>query len=154
MGIMHKLPKVRILLIMLLLPLCTSCSSHMSFLKPENQPPTEEVISEEAVSVQSSVPLEEEVVAPARIEEEREIAGPIENEEKQEIAALPQSGEEKKEDNPLPPSEGSENNPLPPGPQPQKKSDQEMLDSALEFCEIVNYFWERGELDNVFNVFD
>jgi len=126
----------------------------MSFLKPENQPPTEEVISEEAVSVQSSVPLEEEVVAPARIEEEREIAGPIENEEKQEIAALPQSGEEKKEDNPLPPSEGSENNPLPPGPQPQKKSDQEMLDSALEFCETANYFWERGELDNALNALD
>ena len=154
MGIMHKLPKVRILLIMLLLPLCTSCSSHMSFLKPENQPPTEEVISEEAVSVQSSVPLEEEVVAPARIEEEREIAGPIENEGEQEIAALPQSGEEKKEDNPLPPSEGSENNPLPPGPQPQKKSDQEMLDSALEFCETANYFWERGELDNALNALD
>lgn len=151
---MHKLPKVRILLIMLLLPLCTSCSSHMSFLKPENQPPTEEVISEEAVSVQSSVPLEEEVVAPARIEEEREIAGPIENEEEQEIAALPQSGEEKKEDNPLPPSEGSENNPLPPGPQPQKKSDQEMLDSALEFCQTANYFWERGELDNALNALD
>ena len=154
MEIMHKLPKVRILLIMLLLPLCTSCSSHMSFLKPENQPPTEEVISEEAVSVQSSVPLEEEVVAPARIEEEREIAGPIENEEEQDIAALPQSGEEKKEDNPLPPSEGSENNPLPPGPQPQKKSDQEMLDSALEFCETANYFWERGELDNALNALD
>ena len=154
MEIMHKLPKVRILLIMLLLPLCTSCSSHMSFLKPENQPPTEEVISEEAVSVQSSVPLEEEVVAPARIEEEREIAAPIENEEEQEMAALPQSGEEKKEDNPLPPSEGSENNPLPPGPQPQKKSDQEMLDSALEFCETANYFWERGELDNALNALD
>lgn len=151
---MHKLPKVRILLIMLLLPLCTSCSSHMSFLKPENQPPTEEVISEEAVSVQSSVPLEEEVVAPARIEEERETAGPIEIEGEQEIAALPQIGEEKKEDNPLPPSEGSENNPLPPGPQPQKKSDQEMLDSALEFCQTANYFWERGELDNALNALD
>ncbi len=151
---MHKLPKVRILLIMLLLPLCTSCSSHMSFLKPENQPPTEEVISEEAVSVQSSVPLEEEVVAPARIEEERETAGPIEIEGEQEIAALPQIGEEKREDNPLPPSEGSENNPLPPGPQPQKKSDQEMLDSALEFCQTANYFWERGELDNALNALD
>jgi len=154
MGIMHKLLKVRILLIMLLLPLCTSCSSHMSFLKPENQPPPEEVISEEAVSVQSSVPLEEEVVAPARIEEEREIAGPIEIEGEQEIAAFPQSGEEKGEEKPLPPSEGSENNPLPPAPQPQKQSDQEMLDSALEFCETANYFWERGELDNALNALD
>ncbi|UCG64763.1 MAG: LysM peptidoglycan-binding domain-containing protein [Deltaproteobacteria bacterium] len=154
MGITHRLLKLRILLIVLLLPLCTSCSGHMSFLKSENQPPTEEVISEEAVSVQSSVPLEEEVVAPARIEEEREIAAPIENEEEQEIAALPQSGEEKKEDNPLPLSEVPENNPLPPSPQPQKKSDQEMLDSALEFCQTANYFWERGELDNALNALD
>jgi len=154
MGIMHKLLKVRILLIMLLLPLCTSCSSHMSFLKPENQPPPEEVISEEAVSVQSSVPLEEEVVAPARIEEEQETAGPIKIEGEQKIAILVKDEGGKGEDNPLPPSESSENNPLPPAPQPQKKSDQEMLDSALEFCETANYFWERGELDNALNALD
>ena len=151
---MHKLPKVRILLIMLLLPLCTSCSSHMSFLKPENQLSTEEVVSEETVSVQSSVASEEEITAPARIEEEQETAGPIKIEEGQKIAILVQGEEEGREDNPLPPSEGSENNPLPPGPQPQKKSDQEMLDSALEFCETANYFWERGELDNALNALD
>jgi len=151
---MPRLTKLRILLIMLLLPLCTSCSSHRSFLKSENQPPTEEVISEEAVSVQSSVPLEEEVVAPAMIEEEREIAAPIKSEEEQEIAALSQSEEERKEEKPLPASEVPENNPLPPAPQPQKKSDQEMLDSALEFCQTANYFWERGELDNALNALD
>ena len=154
MGIMHKLLKLRILLIMLLLLLCTSCSSHMSFLKPENQLSTEEVVSEETVSVQSSVASEEEITAPARIEEEQETAGPIENEEGQKIAILVQGEEEGREDNSLPPSEVPENNPLPPAPQPQKKSDQEMLDSALEFCETANYFWERGELDNALNALD
>ena len=151
---MHRLPKLRILLIMLLLPVCTSCSSHMSFLKTENQQPTEDVISEEAASVQSSVAPEEEVVSPAMIEEEREIAAPIKGEEEQEVSALSQSEEEKKEGEPLLASEVTENNPLPPAPQPQTKSDQEMLDSALEFCQTANYFWERGELDNALNALD
>ncbi len=154
MEIMHKLPKVRILLIMLLLPICTSCSSHMSFLKSENQPPTEEVVSEEAVSVQSSAASGEEIAAPARIEEEREIAASIKIEGEQEIAILVKDEGGRGEEKPLHPSEVSENNPLPPGPQPQKKSDQEMLDSALEFCETANYFWERGELDNALNALD
>jgi membrane-bound lytic murein transglycosylase D len=153
MGVMHKLPKVEILLIILLLLICTSCSIHMPFLKPKNQLPTEEVVTEEAVSMQSSAASEEEIAVQARIEEEQVTDVPIKRKEEQEIAALPQS-EEDREDKPSPPSEVPENDPLPPGPQPQKKSDQEMLDSALEFCQTANYFWERGELDNALNSLD
>jgi hypothetical protein len=88
------------------------------------------------------------------MEEEQETAGPIKIEEGQKIAILVQGEGGKGEEKPLHPSEGSENNPLPPAPQTQKKSDQEMLDSALEFCQTANYFWERGELDNALNALD
>jgi membrane-bound lytic murein transglycosylase D len=155
MGIMHKLPKVKILFIMVLLLICTSCSSYMPFVKPKNQLPTEEVVTEEAVSMQSSAASEEEIAVQARIEEEQVTDVPIKRKEEQEIAALPQSEEEDRQDKPSPPSEVPENKPLPPpGPQPQKKSDQEMLDYALEFCQTANYFWERGELDNALNALD
>jgi len=35
-----------------------------------------------------------------------------------------------------------------------KKSDQEMLDSALEFCQASNDYWERGDLDNALDALD
>jgi membrane-bound lytic murein transglycosylase D len=34
------------------------------------------------------------------------------------------------------------------------KSDQEMLDSALEFCQASNDYWERGDLDNALDALD
>jgi len=35
-----------------------------------------------------------------------------------------------------------------------KKSAQELLDSALEFCNASNDFWERGDLDNAVDALD
>jgi len=36
----------------------------------------------------------------------------------------------------------------------EKKLEQEMLDSALEFCQASNDFWERGDLDNALAALD
>ena len=36
----------------------------------------------------------------------------------------------------------------------KKKSDQELLDSALEFCQISNDFWDQGDLDNAIEALD
>lgn len=51
--------------------------------------------------------------------------------------------------------------PVPPTPpaetqvsDPQKKSPQEILDSALEFCEVSNDYWERGDLENAIAALD
>ena len=35
-----------------------------------------------------------------------------------------------------------------------RSSDQEKLDSALEFCQASNDFWERGDLDNAIDALD
>ncbi len=35
-----------------------------------------------------------------------------------------------------------------------KTPDQEKLDSALEFCQVSNDFWERGDLDNAIDALD
>ena len=53
-----------------------------------------------------------------------------------------------------PPSEFSKK-PLPaPKPRAQEKTDQQRLDSALEFCQASNDFWEQGDLDNAIDALD
>ncbi len=39
-------------------------------------------------------------------------------------------------------------------PHPQEKTDQQRLDSALEFCQASNDFWEQGDLDNAIDALD
>jgi membrane-bound lytic murein transglycosylase D len=39
-------------------------------------------------------------------------------------------------------------------PRPQEKTDQQRLDSALEFCQASNDFWEQGDLDNAIDALD
>ncbi len=43
----------------------------------------------------------------------------------------------------------SETNPI-----PEEKQPQEILDSALEFCQVSNDFWERGDLENAIDALD
>ena len=39
-------------------------------------------------------------------------------------------------------------------PGKKKRSDQELLDSALEFCQVSNDFWDKGDLDNALEALD
>lgn len=49
-----------------------------------------------------------------------------------------------------------EDSPLLPAPETQnkEKSDQGLLDSALEFCQASNDFWEQGDLENAIDSLD
>lgn len=93
--------------------------------------------------------------------EERPTPTPGKIEEAQKLATLPQTEEKQT----LSPPEGSEKeeviltpveieSPLPPTPETQKQSDQEMLDSALEFCQASYDFWEQGDLYNAIDALD
>jgi membrane-bound lytic murein transglycosylase D len=164
-----------ILFLLFLLPITHSCSTHMSIPEPEAQISTKIGVPKEAAVEQYSaipqdlpdVPLPEqnkqsiapatavnqqEIVASAEIREEQESAAPVEIKKGQDTAVPLQKGEKK-----VVSKEGltaSEGNASSPTPNPPEKSDQEMLDSALESCETANYFWERGELDNALNSLD
>ncbi|UCF86301.1 MAG: lytic transglycosylase domain-containing protein, partial [Desulfobacteraceae bacterium] len=82
---------------------------------------------------------------PATAEEKPAASPPPKIEETQPIAALPK---------PLSPPEPAESTPPAPAPEPPKKTDQELLDSALEFCQASNDFWERGDLENAIDALD
>ncbi|MFC1821971.1 LysM peptidoglycan-binding domain-containing protein [Thermodesulfobacteriota bacterium] len=43
---------------------------------------------------------------------------------------------------------------VPPAPEPRPMTNQELLDSALEYCEASNEFWEQGDLDNALDALD
>jgi len=85
--------------------------------------------------------------------------------EGQQIATLPSAAfPQVKEEQILPSPEISEEekvltpaeieNPLPPTGDTQQKSGQELLDSALEFCQASSDFWEQGDLYNALDALD
>jgi membrane-bound lytic murein transglycosylase D len=155
--------RLMILFLLFLLPITHSCSTHMSIPEPEGQVSTEIVVPKEAAVTEypaipqdaPDVPLPEEnqqLPAPTAAMNQQEIAAPVEIEKGQDTAVLAPNGE--KEVVSKEALTASEENGSPPAPNPPEKSDQEMLDSALESCETANYFWERGELDNALNALD
>ena len=152
-----------ILFLLFLLPITHSCSTHMSIPEPEARITTEVDAPKEAeVEQYSAIPQDvpdvslleqnqqltaqttavdqQESPASAEIEKEQDTAVPLQNCEKEVVSKEALTA--------------SEGNVSPPAPNPPEKSDQEMLDSALESCETANYFWERGELDNALNSLD
>jgi membrane-bound lytic murein transglycosylase D len=158
--------RLKILLILLLPLIYVGCSTHMSMPKPEAQISTEIILPEEVTLEESSAipqdvtevtlpeqnkqPIapaiavnEQEIAASGKFEKGQDTAVPLQNDEKEVVSEEASTT-----------SEQSEENASPPAPNPPEKSDQEMLDSALEFCETANYFWERGELDNALNALD
>ncbi|MFZ0449689.1 MAG: LysM peptidoglycan-binding domain-containing protein [Desulfatiglandaceae bacterium] len=61
-----------------------------------------------------------------------------------------------KSETPSSPSDGKKRAASPAVPEKQipKKSDQQLLDGALEFCQASNDFWKRGDLDNALDALD
>ncbi|UCE34781.1 MAG: LysM peptidoglycan-binding domain-containing protein [Deltaproteobacteria bacterium] len=167
--------RLMILFLLFLLPITHACSTHMSIPEPEAQISTEIVVAKEAAVEKYAaippdapdVPLPEqnqqlpapttavnqqEIAALAEIKEEQESTAPVEIEKEHNTGVPLQNGE--KEVVSKETLTASEENAPPPAPNPPEKSDQEMLDAALESCETANYFWERGELDNALNSLD
>jgi len=152
-----------ILLFLLLLPITHACSTYMPIPTPEGQISTEIGMPKEAAVTEYSaihqdapdLPLPEQKqqsIASATAVSEQEIAASVEIEKRQDTAVPLQKGEKEVISEKAVPVPGG--NTSPPALNPPEKSDQEMLDSALESCETANYFWERGELDNALNSLD
>lgn len=53
-----------------------------------------------------------------------------------------------------PPAKPREAKPPSPPPKAKKKSNQELLDSAMEFCQASYDFWEQGDLENAIESLD
>ena len=123
-----KLSSLTIFPVIILLASCVSCALNISHVNPDKQPPIDKLL----------IVSEQNIAIPPKIAEEQGVNDPLMNEE----------GE------PLLLSEPPEMSALPAGQGSVKRSDQEILDSALGFCQASNDFWEQGDLENAIDALD
>jgi len=129
---------------------------------------------EETIAISEEIEVEQKVFALQKKQEEQEIFVPANIEEKQKIAILEKTEEEQKVATPpkieekqkivspvkiekgesLPPTEALESSPQSPALQTPEKTSQEILDSALEFCQASYDFWQQGDLPNAIDALD
>ncbi len=115
--------------------LASGCASTISSHNPENSP--------QVVKIEKHKP---EPVSPPP----SKLAASTE--QHVEIITPPAPPEAKKpEPTPLPIKHEVE---APPPQKAEEQSDQEILDSALEFCQAASDFWEQGDLDNALDALD
>lgn len=122
-----KLIIAKALLMIFLLLVCVSCSRDLHYAKSEKQPHPGKAAEKESYSSPYLVPSGKNILTSTTIQEHKA---------------------------PLPGSEPPETSPPSLAQQALKKSDQEILDSALEFCQASNDFWEQGDLDNAIDALD
>jgi len=123
-----KLSSLTIFPVIILLASCVSCALDKSHVNPDKQQPIDKLL----------IVSEQNIAIPPKIGEEQGVNDPLMNEE----------GE------PLLLSEPPEMSALPAGQGSVKRSDQEILDSALGFCQASNDFWEQGDLENAIDALD
>lgn len=102
---------------------------------------------------------EQPIRIPIWLEQGKPILSPEEGDEVQKIASIPKGKTARTLSSP----EGGEEeqrmpveieSPVPFSTETQKQLDQGMLDSALEFCQASNDFWEQGDLYNAIDALD
>ena len=134
---------------------------------PSDKEEAKIAVSEEMDKEQkpSALPKQQEegkIVVLPKNEEEEKIAILEKTEEEQKVTALPKIEEKQKIVSPvkiekkesLPPAEALESSPQSPALQTPEKTSQEILDSALEFCQASYDFWQQGDLPNATDALD
>ena len=122
-------------------------------------PPKDE---EEEIAITAKKIEGKDLTSPPKTEEEEKIAIFEKTKEGQKVTAIPEIEEKQKIVSPvkiekeesLPPPEALESSPQPPAPQTPEKTSQEILDSALEFCQASYDFWQQGDLPNAIDALD
>ena len=93
---------------------------------------------EAKIAIYEEIDKEQKVATPPKIEEKQKIVSPVKIEKKES----------------LPPAEALESSPQFPALQTPEKTSQEILDSALEFCQASYDFWQQGDLPNAIDALD
>ncbi|RLB17320.1 MAG: lytic transglycosylase [Deltaproteobacteria bacterium] len=118
--------------------------------------------NEEEVSAIAKKEGRKDLTPLSKNEKEEKIAIPEKPEEEQKVATLSKIDEKQKivspvkieKEEPLPPPEALESSPRSDIPQTPEKTSQEILDSALEFCQASYDFWQQGDLPNAIDALD
>jgi membrane-bound lytic murein transglycosylase D len=152
-----KLSSLTIFPIIIVLAFCASCALDISRVDPDKQPHAERLL----------IVSEQNIAIPPKIEEEQGIGDPLNNEQgespplsegPENCLLSPARGTQQERGISSPPEvEEGRTAALPKIEEEQgslKRSDQEILDSALGFCQASNDFWEQGDLENAIDALD
>ena len=145
MNTQSNLSDTKIILILFIIMVFFGCAGSISKLEPDEKPVTSNVLLREESSEQPPVSVADSV-EPMEMEEKYEDIIPIKTEELDNIASVSDIEEREVESH----VDGS----LPVDQETKEKSDQEILDSALGFCEVSNDLWEQGDLDGALDALD
>ncbi len=173
---------MRWVLVMFTVLACGSCAPDVFLTGPETQRTPEETVSKEAQPSPKGPALAKGGVPPsARVEKGQQTLAPPAPRKAEGIIAYTRtektgqplfSGKTRRlQEAPIPvkteeargdatPSRTQEVNPPAPSKTPispskkRKKTDQELLDSALEFCQASHDFWQQGDLENAIESLD
>jgi len=167
---------LKIVLVMFTMLLLGSCAPDFFLPGPETQPTLEKTVANKAESSPQGPTLAKEeggppssketqqtvappdlqsvakIGTPAKVPRNEKIAAHIKAEQAKEVPSPFKTGEARGVAGPSKTQEVKA--PAPPPPKIKKKSDQELLDSALEFCQASYDFWEQGDLENAIESLD
>ncbi len=160
-----RLCGIAVVLVMILPLFFSNCALDIAHVNPDKQPHADRllIISEHNIAAPPKTEAEQRLDVPAGTQEKPlpplgppEDApipfaedSPVPLTEAEEGLDPVENGEE-----PLPPLGPLEDSPIPAGQGQVEKSRQDLLDSALGFCQASNDFWEQGDLDNTINALD
>jgi len=145
-------PGLALAALFFLLPL--GCAPTLTQEKPR---PTVSVSKDSVASTTHMNPKEEQKQpSPEQKPEENKLSSDI---TRSDSLMIPTAEEPKAEEKPVPKSQSATEVKSPPCPSPKpteekKQSDQELLDSALEFCQAASDYWEHGDLDSALDALD
>ena len=135
------------LLLVLSLLLCSSCVATHS-ISEEEGPLDKKVIEGESPGLAAEISASQTAKDLESDKEDSESSLSLSPAE----SSSPEIGAEAYEETVVLPAEQGPEDEYPPEPPPP--TNQELLDSALEFCQTSNDFWEQGDLDNAIDALD
>ncbi len=139
--------RIKLAIIIAVLLAFTGCVTDSYHVKSAANAPTEQPAKKSPPPEPSSVTVKNRIAPPSKIENKGESPARVTPDNPVSPHAIPEIKE------PLPPTEKKRDTLSAPKPK-IKKSAQDLLDSALEFCNASNDFWERGDLENAVDALD
>jgi membrane-bound lytic murein transglycosylase D len=139
--------KIDLAIIISVLLAFTGCATDSYHVKSVGQSAVEETTVEKPIPEPASITVKQKTASSSTVKNEEESIAHVMLDKQLSPHATPEIKE------PLPRPKGRKDH-LAPSSKAGKRSAQELLDSALAFCDASNDFWERGDLDNAVDALD
>ena len=140
--------KIELAIIISVLLAFTGCVTDSYHVKSAAQAPAEQSTVRKPTPEPSSITVKQKTTSSSKVKNKEESVAHVTLDKQLSPQAIPEIKE------PFPRLKGHKGPLTSSNSKAGKKSAQELLDSALAFCDASNDFWERGDLDNAVDALD